>query len=376
MLFNQTGGIMKILNKIKIKNFKSIREADIDLKNLNIFIGGNGVGKSNFIGVFKLLNNIIEQNLQNYVGKSGGADNILYFGRKVSEFLEFELFFDDSVNGYWCRLEPNADEYLFFVKEYIWYHVKEQYDYPLKENIANGNLETNLYRKSKESKRVVIADHLIQDLKSWTIYHFHDTSDSSKMKQACDLEDNARLRADAGNIAAFLYAMEKNDPDHFENIVDTIKQVAPFFHKFNLQPSRLNKGKIMLEWFEKGSDKYFNASSMSDGTLRFICLATLLLQPQLPSIILLDEPELGLHPQAINVLSGLINKASKKAQIIIATQSVTFLNQFDPDNLFIVDREDNQTVFKHLGEEDIDMWKDDYAVGEMWEKNIIGGRPK
>ena len=367
----------KRLNKIKIKNFKSIREAEIDLNSLNIFIGGNGVGKSNFIGVFKLLNYIIEQNLQNYIGKSGGADNILYFGRKVSESIEFELFFDDSVNGYECTLTPTSDGGFFFEDEIIWFHDKKSnHKKPYRQDLGGGSFETKLFSLSKATPYRNMADHLIDDLTSWTIYHFHDTSDSSKMKQACDLEDNVRLRADAGNIAAFLYAMGKNNPDHFENIVDTIKQVAPFFNKFNLQPSRLNKGKIMLEWFEKGSDKYFNASAMSDGTLRFICLATLLLQPKLPSIILLDEPELGLHPHAITVLSGLINKASKKAQIIIATQSVTFVNQFEPDNLFIVDREDNQTVFKHLGEEDIESWKDDYAVGEMWEKNIIGGRPK
>jgi len=366
----------KILNKIIIKNFKSIREADIDLKNLNIFIGGNGVGKSNFIGVFKLLNNIIEQNLQNYVGNSSGADNILYFGRKVSDSIELELFFDNSVNGYECTLAPTSEGGLFFENEMIWYHDKPNYPTPCIKDLDSGGFETKIFNLSKSTPHRNMADHLIDDLTSWTIYHFHDTSDSSKMKQACDLEDNVRLRADAGNIAAFLYAMERNNPDHFQNIVDTIKQVAPFFNKFNLQPSRLYKGKIMLEWLEKGSDKYFNASAMSDGTLRFICLATLLLQPVLPSIILLDEPELGLHPQAINVLSSLIKKASKKAQIIIATQSVTFVNQFEPDNLFIVDREDNQTVFKHLGDEDIASWKDDYAVGEMWEKNIIGGRAK
>jgi predicted ATPase len=366
---------MKILNKIIIENFKSIKRAEIELNCLNIFIGGNGVGKSNFIGAFKLLNSIIDQNLQNYTGKAGGAENILYFGRKKSDHLLLSLSFDKDVNGYLCKLVPNADGDFIFDQETVWFHDKK-YEKPYEEDLGSGGLETKLYNRSKESIRRNTADHLITDLRSWTIYHFHDTSDSAKVKQACEIEDNTKLRSDAGNLAAFLYLLQKNHPDNFQNIQDTVRLAAPFFDKFNLQPSRLNSHLIKLEWLEKGSDSYFNASALSDGTLRFICLATLLLQPKLPSIILLDEPELGLHPQAINTLSGLIKKASKNAQIIIATQSVTFVNQFEPDNLFIVDREKEQTVFKNLGSQDIQSWVENYAIGELWEKNMIGGRPR
>ena len=367
---------MKKLDKITIKNFKSIRDAEVELNSLNIFIGGNGVGKSNFIGVFKLLNNIVERKLQKYVGKSGGADNILYFGRKKSDNLTLELSFDNGTNGYKCKLEPNDEGNFIFDNEKIWFHDKEKHPVPYTVSLGAGKEETRLYRESKNTQHSNIADHLLEDLKAWTIYHFHDTGDSAKVKQVCDLEDNIKLRSDAANLSAFLYEMKQNNPAHFANIEDTIRMVAPFFDHFNLRPSRLNKDKIRLEWIEKGNDAYFNASSLSDGTLRVICLATLLLQPELPNIILLDEPELGLHPHAITVLASLLKKASKKSQVIVATQSVTLLNQFEPDNIFVVDREGEQTSFSHLGKKDIESWLEDYSVGELWEKNILGGRPK
>jgi len=366
---------MKKLDKITIKNFKSIRKLELKLNSLNVFIGGNGVGKSNFISAFKLLNNIINKNLQTFVGKSGGADRILYFGRKTSDRLEFNLSFDDNKNGYECTLVPDVEGGFIFEYEAVWFHNKEKYEKPFPQPLNSGGRETGLFKRSASTPFQNMADYIINDLKSWTIYHFHDTSDSAKVKQTCKLDDNVKLRSDASNLPAFLYAMKKKNPDNFENIEDTIRQVAPFFNKFNLNPLLLSPNEIRLEWLEKGSDDYFNAASLSDGTLRFMCLATLLLQPILPGIIFLDEPELGLHPFAINILAGLLKKASKKTQVIVATQSVTLVNQFDPENIFIVDREDNQSVFKHLANEDIENWLENYGLGELWEKNVFGGRP-
>ncbi len=368
---------MKKLNKIFVKNFKSIREVEINLSSLNVFIGGNGAGKSNFIGAFKLLNNIINQNLQVFTAKSGGANKILYFGRKTSNSLEFKLSFDDNRNGYDCKLIPNVDDNFIFEEETVLFHDKEKKQQAYDRNLLNnGGKETELFALSSSLPNQNIADYIIRDLKSWTIYHFHDTSESAPIKQICNLNDNNKLKSNASNLSAFLYGMKKNNPDYYENIEDTIRQVAPFFNKFNLNPSVLTPNGIQLEWLENGSEDYFNADSLSDGTLRFICLATLLLQPELPRIIFLDEPELGLHPYAINLLAGLLKKASKKTQVIVATQSVTLVNQFEPENIFIVDREENQSVFKHLGNEDIENWLENYALGELWEKNILGGRPK
>jgi predicted ATPase len=360
---------MKKLDRISIRNYKSIRNLDLELSDLNVFIGANGSGKSNFIGVFKFLNHLIEGNLQTYTASQGGADTILHFGRKKSEDMSFSLSFENGVNGYECRLAAGAEDNLFFLNEAAWFHNK-QYPTPLMESLGRGHLESKISEKPTR-----IASYVLGQLESWRLYHFHDTSDSAKVKQTGDLEDNRFLRTDARNLAAFLYRLEKNHIDHFDNIQDAVRLVAPFFDRFNLHPSELNPDKIRLEWQEKGSDSYFNASVLSDGTLRFICMATLLLQPRLPSVILVDEPELGLHPYAISVLANLLQSAAKRTQVLISTQSVTLVNHFEPHDVVVVEREESQSVFRRLDRADMTNWLDDYGLGDLWEKNVIGGRP-
>src|SRR2546427_3037694 len=156
---------------------------------------------------------------------------------------------------------------------------------------------------------------------------------------------------------------------------ETITQVAPFFNDFALRPDPTPKESIRLEWREKGSDFPFRAAHLSDGTLRFICLATLLLQPTPPSTVLIDEPELGLHPYAITVLASLLKSASTKTQVIVSTQSVPLVNQLQPEDILVVDRAQGQSTFRHLGSEELKDWLEDYGLGDLWEKNLFGGRP-
>jgi len=196
------------------------------------------------------------------------------------------------------------------------------------------------------------------------------------VKRKGAIDDNASLRPDASNLAAFLYRLKENENDAYRRIVAAIQQVTPFFADFRLGPDRLRPEQIQLEWTERDSDAYCNAHAFSDGTLRFICLATLLLQPVLPSLILIDEPELGLHPYAIAQLAALFKSASTRTQVLVATQSVTLMNQFEPSDVVVVDRKDGQSTFRRIDDKEIDAWKDSYALGELWEKNVLGGRPQ
>jgi predicted ATPase len=364
---------MPKLSHVGVKNFKSIRNLELDLNALSIFIGANGVGKSNFVGVFKFLNQIVRENLQEHVGTAGGSDRILYFGRKTSDSLSLKLSFDGGVNGYECVLAPTAEDSFIFGDESIWFHDKtypEPYTIPL----GSGHKESKL-REGVSASKGEIAGYVLSDLKSWKLYHFHDTSESARVKQTGDIEDNIALQPDARNLAAFLHKIQEKYPDHFENIQDAVRMVGPFFDKFNLHPSGLNEQKIRLEWKEAGSDAYFNGASLSDGSLRFMCLATLLLQPDLPSVIVLDEPELGLHPRAVAVLADLLRQAAQRTQVMVATQSVTLVNQFEPQDIVVVEREDKQSVFRHLEKSNMEGWLEDYALGDLWEKNVFGGRP-
>lgn len=360
---------MSQLDKITVRGFKSIKSLeDFELTSLNILIGANGSGKSNFIQLFKLLQQIVSENLQFVVGKSGGIESLLYFGQKVTEEIDIRLWF--GPNGYDCKLVPTEGEGLIFSEENVFSHDKSKYPKPYNVSLGTGHKETRL--KKEKSK---ISRYVIEAMENWRVYHFHDTGSTSKMKQLGNVGDNLFFRPDASNLAAFLYLLKETEKEHYDNIVDTVKMVAPFFDDFILRRSPFNKENIKLEWKCRGSEAYFDANSLSDGTLRFMCLATLLLQPKMPATILLDEPELGLHPYAIVVLAEMLRSASIKIQIIASTQSVTLVNQFTPEDIIIVDRKKEQTVLSRPSPKEIESWMDEYGLGELWEKNILGGRP-
>ena len=365
---------MPQLDRIKIKGFKSIKDSDVKLSSLNILIGPNGAGKSNFISFFKMLNEIVNARFQNYVTKYGGSNALLYFGQKHTDSIDAYLEF--GKNAYEFVLEPTINNQMFFAKEYISYHNQSD-PKPWEDYHGTGHKETSLIRASKneQGQDYSIANKVLDSLKSWRVYHFHDTSESSKIKGNCDINDNWILRPDASNLAAFLYLLKLNHFEYYSNILKTVQLIAPFIEDFILEPAKLNSDIIRLEWKHKESDDYFDISQLSDGTIRTICIATLLLQPDLPSCILIDEPELGLHPYAINIIGSLFKSVSMKTQIIASTQSLLLVDQLEPEDLIVVDYKNDQSVLKRPTSEELQDWLEVYSLGELWEKNVLGGRP-
>jgi predicted ATPase len=356
-----------MINQISIKNFKSIQKLTLVLSPLNILIGANGAGKSNFISFFKFLNNLYFQQLQNYIAEQAGADNILYFGLKKSDSLYGNVQFDNK-NMYYFTLKPTNEGTLYFEKEGT--NFKTNYDIWDNVLIADSNKESKLI-ELKQGRYYYINLYM----QSFKIFHFHDTSNTAKIKQKGNIDDNSFLRENGENLAAYLYFLQEKHPKDFKKIEMLIRSIAPFFDSFILKPDRIREDQIRLEWKEKNSDMYLNATHLSDGTLRFMALATLLLQPNLPKVIIIDEPELGLHPFAINKLAGLIKKASAQSQIIIATQSVNLIDNFEPEDIITVDRKENQSVFQRQSSETLKDWITEYSIGDLWNKNVIGGRP-
>jgi predicted ATPase len=356
-----------MINRISIKNFKSIQDLNLQLLPLNILIGANGAGKSNFISFFKFLNSLYFQQLQRYVAEQAGADNILHFGLKNSHNLVGNIEFDNK-NIYYFTLKSNNEGNLYFEKEGTRFKAYGVFwdDVP----IADSNKESKLI-ELKQGRYHYVNSYM----QSFKIFHFHDTSDTAKIKQKSNIDDNSFLRENGQNLAAYLYFLQEKHPKDFKKIEKTIQSIAPFFDRFVLQPDRIREDQIRLEWQEKNSDMYLNAAHLSDGTLRFMVLATLLLQPNLPKVIIIDEPELGLHPFAINKLAGLIKKASAQSQIIIATQSVNLIDNFEPEDIITVDRKEGQSVFQRQSSETLKNWLTEYSIGDLWNKNVIGGRP-
>lgn len=357
-----------MITRVEIEGFKSIKSLDLELENINIFLGGNGVGKSNFISMFSILRNIYNHNFQNYIIKKGGVNSLLHFGAKHTELLKFVVYFKKKENENKFMVEIESAQNTLFIKSirtaFKWGDWTEQ------------EYEKNVYESNFREINTGQAFWVNDRLKEFEVYHFHDTSDTSPMKGFSNLHDNDYLRRDGSNLASFLYYLRKNHKKEFKRIVLTIREIAPFFEKFKLKPNKLNKEMIQLEWREKGfPETYFNAFHLSDGTLRFICLATLLLQPNPPKTIIIDEPELGLHPVAINKLSSLIRKVSSKSQVIISTQSVNLIDNFDPNQIIVANRHNGETDFKRLKNEELQDWLEDYTLGDLWGQNKIGAQP-
>lgn len=368
---------MATLNRIRLQGFKSIQSMDLNLRPLNVLIGANGSGKSNFLSFFRLLNAIVNDKLEYFVRKSGGAGALLRRGSKQAAAIAFELYFETEKgeNIYGAVLESSAGDSLFFADEYVSFAAAGTT--PGKPaSLGSGHTESVLNRNEKLGPVLVKTASAIKSiLNAWRVYHFHDTSDTAAVKQTSDLEDNKYLRHDGGNLAAFLYWMRNKELSHYKRIVSVIRQIAPFFDDFILEPTRLNPGKIMLEWREKEVEHDFQAHQMSDGTLRFVCLAAVLLQPRPPALLILDEPELGLHPYAIDQLAALLGAASDQTQIIASTQSVTLVDALEAEDLIVVNREFGDSVFRRYDSEQLSNWMESYSLGDLWLKNVLGGRP-
>jgi predicted ATPase len=359
-----------MITRINIEGYKSIKSMDLALGPINILLGANGVGKSNFVSVFSLVKNIHRQNFQNFVLSKGGADGLLHFGKKKTQLIKLEIEFtnsDSNKNRFYIELGVIQNTLFIntlktaFLSKSTW-HYKE----------FDSNTMETVFADVAFSQ----AHYVNQRLREFEVYHFHDTSDTSPMKGISNINDNFRLKPDASNLAAYLYLLKIKHPKHFQRIEKMVQTIAPFFERFILEPDRLNTNNIQLEWREKGQPEgYFNAYHLSDGTLRFICLATLLMQPEPPATIIIDEPELGLHPVAINKLAAMVRAASEKSQIILSTQSVNLLDNFSPEDIIVTNRTTEGSTFERLHDEDFTEWLQEYTLGDLWGQNKFGAQP-
>ena len=368
------------IKNISINGFKSIREfKEFELKDLNVIIGANGAGKSNLVQVFRLLTAMTRKNLQKYILENGGVDNFLYNGPKITPAIKimFEFKSDSNyakgTNFYRFELTPTVDE-TFLVSEERKYMDLNWRSY------GSPSQESRLYderdEKSYTGQWNGVGHFVFNSISRWMVYHFHDTSATAPMRRSEIIEDNDVLRNNGSNIAPFLLKLKNNDSlrSYYQEIVNAIRLVIPFFDEFRLDVIKQGEAeKVRLSWQQKGSDFPMQPYHLSDGSIRFICLATALLQPSPPSAIVIDEPELGLHPEAIRILGELIADAAKRTQIIVATQSPLLIDQFSIEDIAVVSRKEGQSIFERLKRSDFDEWLKDYSVGELWTKNVIQG---
>jgi predicted ATPase len=369
---------MRMLKRIHAAGWKSIRDQTIDLTPLTVVIGANGAGKSNLLSLFKLIGVMFAgpPGLRTHVGLYGYADSLLHYGSRETPTAELELLFETDAGEYEYRARwaAGAGGSLIFTEERV-ESLGSGAKGPIVVDLGAGHAETNLVRSAEDGDPTSAV--ILGLLRSCWPYHFHDTSENSAIRRPSYIEGNRFLYPDAGNLAAVLYLYKMKYPAAYRRIVATVRQMVPDFADFVLEPSQLNEREIFLNWLHKGRAYEFGPHQLSDGTLRFIALATLLLQPEerLPLLIALDEPELGLHPAALEILAGMARAASSHCQILFATQSSVFLDHFDPEDVVVVNCRSGTSEFRRLSSEELAAWREEYTLGEIWEKNVVGGGP-
>ncbi|WP_434687902.1 AAA family ATPase [Pseudanabaena minima] len=396
-----------MLKHISIKGFKSIKELELDLSPINVLIGANGSGKSNFISFFKLLRWMLQSQgeLQFFVGQSGGASSLLFDGVESTTQIETELSFESILGkyDYSFRLAYAASDTFIFAEERFgetaptlnlidvnegnkisssdYLNTNQLVNSSLNPDHKNLNIKKARFSSHRESKLIdlsisenQLAKNIFSLIQNFVIYQFHNTSHTARFKRKWDINDNQSLKWDAGNLAPFLLKIKENNSLYYQRIVESLRQIVPFFDEFALNPIKDN---VLLQWKERGTDLIFSPNQASDGTLRAMSLVTLLLQPpdSLPDVLILDEPELGLHPYAINIIGSLINSVSNRCQVILATQSPLLVDCFEPEDIIVVERNDRESSFKRLVVEELEDWLEEYSLSELWNKNVIGGRP-
>jgi predicted ATPase len=366
------------LESITIKGFKTIRELDSFRPGpISVLIGPNGAGKSNFISFFRFLSWMLTPpgNLQIHVASLGGANAMLHGGAERTREIQVELAFltASGRNEYKFRLSYAAGDTFIFTNERFCYSSP---NYPSKapwRELEAGHREAQIIEKAEVGDKT--ARVILDLMRSWAVYQFHNTSDTARMRQKWSENDNRRLKEDGANLAPVLLRLQDQERSYYHRIVANLRLILPFFADFELVPDKF--GNVLLQWRERDNDMIFSAPQAADGMLRLMALITLLAQPEafLPSVLVLDEPELGLHPYAISVVAGLLRSISQKIQVFVATQSTTFLDQFEPEDIVVVSRNEGASQFERLDSAKLESWLEEYSVSELWEKNVLGGRP-
>jgi len=359
-----------MLKRLSIKGFRSIKDASVELGPLNVLIGANGAGKSNLVAVFKLLHEAAHGRLQTFLAATGRTQRNLHLGPKHTSELEIRALV--GTLDYTMCLIPAAGDRFAFRQEMNIPAFGKAGMLPL---LESGHLESALadINQSENSGNRIVAQHL----RGYRVYHFQDTSFASRFRLLPYIGDNNILAADGGNLPSMLYAYRQATPDAYRRIVETVAAMLPDFEDFALEPDGANPNAIALNWRKRDADYVLGPDQFSDGSLRAIALVTLLLQPaaNLPTLMVIDEPELGLHPYALEIVAGLIRAVSTKTQVVVATQSEAFLSRFRPEETIVAESNGNGTQFRRLDAKDLEHWLEEFSLGELWRRNVFGGGP-
>jgi len=360
------------ITEVSIDGFRSLKHIErLQLPQLTVLIGANGVGKSSVIRFFEMLGWMLRsRNLQEFVVRKGGGDDQFYMGSRTTPKIKAELRIatDKGSNDYQFEMAHlSAGDTLMLMHEAYRYSDASRPSQAKWSNLPGVGKESVLPDQDNKTAKTIYTL-----LRQCSTYQFHDTSANASIHQRWDVSDSVRLRSDGGNLAAVLLDLRENDVPRYRQLVRQIQRVFPTLEDFVLEPVA---GKVLLRWKSKYSDKVFGAHLTSDGSLRLFCLLTLLSLPdeRLPDMLFFDEPELGLHPHAITLVSEMLKRVSKTRQVFIATQSPYMVDCFDLENIIVAEAKDGATTLRNLPKEQYQQWlDDDYLLSDIWLKTPVG----
>ena len=361
------------IESLHVKGFRSLADVQLDeIPNPMVLLGANGAGKSNVLRFVQLLQALAGRRLGEFVRRRGGADDQLFGGHQSTNRIEAKVSSrtDLGTHTYAVTLEGTEAGDLSFVNEEFTPCAAEAGEPDCGQPNRESGFVLMACSKSGDDRSKAAVD-LLRDT---MVYQFHDTSSASPIKTRWDAEDNHRLLEHGGNLAPVLVHLRRNDLPKYEMICRHIRRVLPEFDGFEIEA---DYGKAILRWRAKTTKQTMGAHLTSDGSLRAFCLITLLNLPSelLPSIVLLDEPELGLHPFAVSLVSHMVKVLARERQVIVATQSPYFVDAFSLEEIVVLTMRDGKTEAKRFADGDFSHWLDEHSTGELWWKNLLGGYP-
>jgi predicted ATPase len=385
----------RALHRIHLEGFRSIRNLDLELGRITVLIGANGAGKSNLLSFFRMVPLIRTRSLVRFISEAIGASATLHYGPKVTPELSFRLDFQqgEDSNFYQAKLRHRGDDKLYFSEELVGFQAAGTNE-PRTYALGSGHIESDLDEQGRDPTKPTQRT-VRWWLSRMSFFHFHDTSISSSLRKNAKAHDTHFLRSDGSNLASYLLALRDSEAEDdraaWRRIHAYVRQIAPFIKELRPTPMTSHGASFgadpdeplpaeplacRLFWIDE-RDEPFDVAQLSDGTLRAIALITALAQPasRLPLFISIDEPELGLHPAAMELLAGLVRSASHHCQILLATQSPALLDLFEPQEVVVVERSSGESVFRRLDPAALQTWLERYALSDLWYKNLLGGKP-
>ena len=375
---------------LHVEGYRRLRSLTVDLRPLNVLIGANGVGKTSLLEVFSLLGAGAEGRLEPRLASLGGLNEVLT--RDRATHLGFDVRMTSAERAplnYHLEIAPKGQSYQI-VEEALTQHSDPLAPTPFKHIQARGldvrystpkhkgllrptwehsPLETAL---SQVPKMYEEPERFRSRLASCGLYGLIDVSPRSPVRLPQAMRPVTIPGPSGDDLVSYLFFLRESEPARYDVLTDTLEAAFPDFERLSFPP--VAAGTLALTWTDVNFQSPMYMHQLSEGTLRFLWLAALLQSPSLPAVMLIDEPEVSLHPYLLCLLVSLLREASLRTQLVIATHSDRLIRFLDPAEVLVCDSTEGETTVTWADTMDLERWLADYTLDELWMMNVIRGR--